>query len=201
MKDVVVVLYCGSSLTKSLYDTLLGLGVTPILIPSRVKMEDITVFNPLAIVITGSPDYVNDPRAQTVDPLVFSSGIPILGICYGMQLMAKQLGGEVKRMAKPEKECVSMTFETRGSALYRDFAEASMPVWMLHSCKLTKMPPGFVCTGKTEHTEIAAMEHEHADIYAVQFHPEHRGNDPSSQAGTALLWSFLNGICGFEYPL
>jgi GMP synthase (glutamine-hydrolysing) len=198
--NVVALLYCGSTLTRSLVDKLLGLKVNPVLFPCSTPVEVITKLDPMAIMITGSPDYVNDPRAPIVDPKIYNTGIPILGICYGIQLMAKQLGGEVKRMAAPEKECIHMDFGEHPSGLYHDFTDDGMPVWMLHTCKVTKMPPGFVCTGHTKVTEIASMENEDLNLYAVQFHPEHKGNDPSCQAGTAVIWNFLNGVCGYEYP-
>ena len=69
---------------------------------------------------------------------------------------------------------------------------------MVHSCKVTEVPANFSITGSTKVTEVAAMEDEERGLYAVQFHPEHRGKDPSSQAGTSILWNFFNKICGYE---
>lgn len=196
----VVVLYCGSSLTKNLYDGLLEFRTSPCLLPSDTPLEVIQGLDPIAIIITGSPDYVNGPRAPRVDPEIYTAGIPVLGICYGMQVMAVDLGGEVKRTPLPELRCTHMDFTDEPSVLFRDFTEEGVSVWMLHVCKVTQVPPGFSVTGFTKRTEHAAMEDEERGLYAVQFHPEHKGKDPSSQAGAAIIWNFLNGVCGHVIP-
>lgn len=193
----VALLYCGSSFTKSLYDKLQSLHVRPFLMPSDTPVADVKSINPLAIIIGGSGMAPNHPLAPKVDKGVYHAGVPVLGVCYGMEIMAMDLGGEVKRMSLPEKECVLMTKE-EPSVLYRDFADDDIPVWMAHVCKITEMPPGFSCTGYTDDSPIASMEDEERGLYGVQYHPEHYGKDPSSQAGTAILWNFLNGVCGYE---
>lgn len=193
----VVILYCGSSYTKSLYDTLLHFGLTPILLPSDTPMAMIQSLDPLAIMISGSPEYVNGPKAPKVDTAIYNSTIPILGICYGMQRMAKDLGGTVKRLPVPEKECVHLKLTDQPSVLFQDFTGAGAAVWMAHICVVTAAPEGFSVTGSTEDTAIAAMEDEERGLYAVQFHPEHLGKDPSSQAGTSILWNFLHYVCGY----
>lgn len=196
----VVVLYCGSTLTKNLYDELLGLHTSPCLLPSNTPLNVIQALDPLAIIITGSPDYVNSPRAPQVNPGIYTCDIPVLGICYGMQIMVVDLGGEVKRTSVPELRSTHMDFTDNPSVLFRDFTEEGMSVWMLHVCKVTQLPPGFSVTGFTKRTEHAAIEDEERKLYAVQFHPEHKGKDPSSQAGSAVIWNFLNGVCGHVIP-
>lgn len=196
----VALLYCGSNLTKSLYDKLVELKVRPFLMPSDTPAEDVLAINPIAIIITGSPDYVNGPNAPRIDVNLYGCGVPMLGICYGMQLMARDLGGEVKRMASPEREWCHLELTNHPSELYQDFTEEGVPVWMLHTCKLTQVPEGFVVTGSTERSEIASMEDITAGLYAVQYHPEHKGRDPTSQAGTAIIWNFLKEICEHETP-
>jgi len=194
----VPILYCGSSFTKSLYDTLINFKLRPILLPSDTPAEVLTALNPLALFISGSPEYVNSPKAPTVDTTIYTLGVPVLGICYGMQRMAKDFGGEVKRMHEREKELIHLDFTEEPSELFRDFTDAGAPVWMAHVCKVTTVPEGFSVTGTTEATEAAAMEDEERGLYAVQFHPEHLGKDDSSQAGTSIIWNFLNGVCGHE---
>lgn len=193
----VALLYCGSSFTKSLYDKLISLNTKPFLMPSDTPKDMVMAINPIAIIITGSPMAPNHPKAPKVDTEIYNQNIPVLGICYGMQLMALDHGGIVKRMPLPEKECVLMGLD-EPSVLFRDFDEDAAPVWMMHTCKVTQMPEGFSCTGHTKETDIAAMEDEVRGLYAVQCHPEHYGKDPSSQAGTAIIWNFLNGVCGHE---
>ena len=194
----VVILYCGSTYARSLFDVLLSLGVRPILLPSDTPLDVIVALDPLALVISGSPEYVNGPRAPAVDTRIYTCGRPILGVCYGMQVMARDLGGTVRRLAAPEKELIHLDFTNQPSILFRDFTDEGAPVWMSHVCVVTVVPEGFSVTASTEDTVNAAMEDEERGLFAVQFHPEHRGKDPSSQAGTAIVWNFLNGICGHE---
>jgi len=194
----VVILYCGSSFTKSLFDTLLTFKLRPVLLPSDTPYAVIEALDPLAIMISGSPDYVNGPFAPTVDLNIYDSDTPVLGICYGMQRMAKDLGGTVKRLPGPEKELTPLKFTDEPSVLFRDFTEDGAPVWMAHVCIVTEVPEEFSIVASTAVTAIAAMEDEERQLYAVQFHPEHKGKDPSSQAGTAIIWNFLNGVCGYE---
>jgi GMP synthase (glutamine-hydrolysing) len=193
----VSLLYCGSSFTKSLYDKLTNLDIRPFLMPSDTPLADVMAINPIAIMITGSPMAPNHPKAPRVDTEIYYANVPVLGICYGMQRMAIDLGGKVKRMPRPERECVMMDLE-EPSTLFRDFDEGQAPVWMMHTCKVTEMPEGFSRTGSTEDCSIASMEDERRGLYSVQCHPEHLGRDPSSQAGTAIIWNFLNGVCGHE---
>lgn len=193
----VALLYCGSSFTKSLYDKLQSLHVRPFMMPSDTPVQDVMSINPKAIVIGGSGMAPNHPLAPRVDKDIYFAGVPVLGICYGMEIMAIDLGGSVKRMSLPEKECVLME-KVEPSVLYRDFEDDELTTWMSHVCKVTEMPEGFSCTGKTKDSPIASMEDEERGLYAVQYHPEHYGKDPSSQAGTAIIWNFLNGVCGHK---
>jgi len=193
----IVILYCGSYSTKALYDKLLYLNVTPILLPSNSSEQLISSLQPKGIIITGSPNYVHDPNGYKVDQAIYNMGVPLLGICYGMQRIAVDLGGIVKRMVKPEREEQHLKLSIdHPSILYQDFTDEGAPVWMVHVCKLTQPPEGFVVTGSTEETEIASMENPDRGIYAVQYHPEHRGKGASNQAGTAIIWKFLRDVCG-----
>jgi GMP synthase (glutamine-hydrolysing) len=195
----VVILDCGSSFVRNLFNKLKDFQVLPVMVPSDTPAGDVLNLNPIGIFITGSPYYVNDPLSPQIDTDIYDAGVPILGICYGLQRMAVDLGGTVKRMAEPERECVHLYLnENNSSILYRDFTEEGAPVWMSHSCKAVTVPDGFLVTGETDETVIASMEDIERRLYAVQYHPEHKGKDPASQAGTAILWSFLEGICGHQ---
>lgn len=191
MNEKIGLLYCGSALSKNLYDKLLYLKTRPILLPSDTEMEYLDSLSLKALIITGSPSYVHDPNAEQVDQAIYNCGLPILGVCYGMQRMAVDLGGTVKRMAKPERETTPLELEAPLSNLYDNFADDIAPVWMVHVCKVTSLPEGFRVTGKTKDTPIASMENEARRLYGIQFHPEHRGKDISNQAGTAILHNFL----------
>lgn len=190
-REKIAILYCGSHLTKSLYDKLLYLGTSPILLPSNTEMEFIDSLGVKAIMITGSPSYVNDPKSEQVDKDIYNCGLPVMGICYGMQRMAVDLGGSVKRMAKPERETTQLELEEPVSSLYADFSDKVAPVWMVHVCKVIDMPANFRITGKTAQTPVASMEWEERRLYGLQYHPEHRGKDRANQAGTAILYNFL----------
>ncbi len=199
MPNNIVILYCGSAFVKGLFDKLLyHFGSSVIMLPHNFPAQKIAELDPAGIIVTGSGSYVNDPKAERVDPQIYNLGVPMLGICYGMQLMAKDLGGEVKKMAEPEKEEVQMTFSEAGkdSVLYGDFADESAPFWMSHNCKVTKVPPDFIIAGKTDMCDVASMEHRGRNFYGVQFHPEHQGRDPAAQAGTIVLWNFISKVCG-----
>jgi GMP synthase (glutamine-hydrolysing) len=187
------ILYCGSGLTQQLFDKVQKLAshvLTPVLLPSNTNIELISALAPKGIIITGSPQYVNDPNSPRVDEEIYGLGIPILGICYGMQLMAANLGGTVKRMSSYEKGLTETEFVGQGSILFQDFAEDTFHSWMVHTCKVTEMPEGFVATSKTKRTEIASFEDADKKFYGTQFHPEHR----QSQAGSAILWNFLKTV-------
>jgi GMP synthase (glutamine-hydrolysing) len=200
MPKPIVIIYCGSVFTKGLYDKLLQYHQTPVMVPHNFPADRIAALGAAGIIISGSGSYVNDPIAERVDQGIYNLGLPILGICYGMQRMAQDLGGEVKKMRNPERELQDMELNEVGkqSLLFQDFAEDGMPVWMAHNCKVTKLPPGFFCGGKTESTSIAMMADPERDFYGVQFHPEHQGRDPSSQAGSLVVYRFLKDVCGQE---
>lgn len=192
-------LYCGSSFTKGLYDKILKLGHMPIMIPSATPLDVILgmVPEPDGIIITGSGDYVNAHGAAVVDVGIYDLGVPVLGICYGMQRMAVDLGGTVKKMADSEVQLCDLEFTDAGheSFLFTDFADESCPTWMAHNCRVTVAPDFFVTTGTTEMTPIAAMECVERRLYGLQFHPEHTGRDNSDQAGTAIITRFLEDVC------
>lgn len=195
----IIILYCGSSFTKGLYDKIIKLGHMPIMVPSDTSMDDLEdmVPNPDGIIITGSGDYVNAHGAAKVDTAIYETGVPILGICYGMQRMAVDLGGVVKKMADSEVELCDLEFTQEGhdSVLFSDFADESFPVWMAHNCKVTKMPENFTLTGTTDMTPTASMEWPERKLYGIQFHPEHMGRDITVQAGTAVITRFLEDVC------
>lgn len=196
----IVLLYCGSGFIRSLFDKLAShFAIPPIQLVSNVSAKFISSLQPGGIIISGSGSYVHDLRAEQVDKSIYNLGIPILGVCYGMQRMAVDLGGEVKKMQESERELVLLNFTEFGqtSPLYTDFADNAAPVWMAHNCKVTTVPAGFQTTGSTKQTTIASMENRERRFYGVQFHPEHSGRDISAQAGTIILWNFLK-ICGYD---
>lgn len=173
------------------------------MVPSNLPAAEVAALNPQALFITGSGAYVNSPGAPRVDLATYALGIPILGICYGMQRMAVDLGGVVGKMSEAEEKLQDfelVEFEDYESPLFPDFIDGYVPVWMAHNCKVAPngIPEGFFTTGSTDFTEVAAFEDPARRFYGIQFHPEHVGRDISVQAGSAVINNFLQRVCEIE---
>ena len=161
--------------------------------PCTMPMEEIRAFRPSGIIFTGGPHSVYEEGAPTVDPEVFRLGVPILGICYGCQLMAKLLGGEVvpaKEAGAREYGRTETEFKT-DCALFRDLKKNSV-TWMSHGDYISRLPRGFVSAAQSEACPTAAICDESRRFYGVQFHPEVR----HTEQGMDILRSFLSGVCG-----
>lgn len=158
-------------------------------IPYNSPIERIKAMNPAGIIFTGGPASVNDKNAPFCDPEVFALGIPVLGICYGMQLMATMLGGSVKRSEQREYGRVDIKLNNE-SMLFSNI-ESDTTCWMSHTYCVDKLPEGFVKTGYTANCPIAAMENPSKRLYAVQFHPE----VIHTSKGKDILNNFLYNIC------
>ena len=140
--------------------------------------------------LSGGPASVYEPGAPAVDPGLFSLGVPVLGICYGHQLMAQALGGEVA--ATGQREYGGTTLHTqRAGVLLQDLAEREQ-VWMSHGDAVTRAPEGFLVTATTDTIPVAAMEDPQRGMFAVQFHPE----VAHTPKGTAIMKRFLYEGCG-----
>ncbi|MBR5093885.1 MAG: glutamine-hydrolyzing GMP synthase [Oscillospiraceae bacterium] len=161
--------------------------------PHSMPIEEIRRFDPIGIVFTGGPGSVYDPAAPHVDPAVFRLGVPILGICYGCQLMAQTLGGRVVPAADDTAREYGKTptqFDP-DCALFRDLPETSV-TWMSHGDYLAAVPPGFRLAAQTSACPTAAICDEARGFYGVQFHPE----VDHTEHGAEMLRNFLYGICG-----
>ncbi len=161
--------------------------------PCTADIGAIRAFEPIGMIFTGGPGSVYDSDAPDVDPGVFSMGVPILGICYGCQLLAHRLGGRVtpaqsdtaREYGKTETE-----FQT-DSALFRGLPEKSV-TWMSHGDHMSRIPDGFRVTARSAACPNAAIADENRRFYGVQFHPEVR----HTRYGTEMLRNFLFGVCG-----
>jgi len=167
--------------------------------PWDVSDEFIRAYAPKGIVLSGGPNSVIDGDTPRVPDAVWAAKVPVLGICYGMQAMAAQLGGAVE-LGKV-REFGYAEVRARGhSAFFRDIQDRSndeghglLDVWMSHGDKVTLLPPGFKLTGSSPACAIAAMADETRQFYGVQFHPE----VTHTKQGAALLSRFAHDICGF----
>jgi GMP synthase (glutamine-hydrolysing) len=162
------------------------------LLPFSTPIEQILLRQPAGIVLSGGPDSVYTPGAPSIDPALFEQGIPILGICYGMQLMARQLGGEVVPGAQREFGKTELRVERPGS-LFSGLND-HLVCWMSHGDRVDAPPPGFDVAARTEHAPVAAMANPVRRLFGVQFHPE----VTHTPWGTELLRNFLERECGCQ---
>jgi GMP synthase (glutamine-hydrolysing) len=144
---------------------------------------------PSGIILSGGPKSVNETPAPTLDPAIYETGVPILGICYGAQLITQQLGGEVARTGRGEYGRTTLSV-TRGSPLFVDWP-AEVQVWMSHGDAITSVPEGFVASASSPDAPVAALHDEGRSIYGVQFHPE----VVHTERGKELFERFLYDVC------
>ena len=166
--------------------------------PYDVTAEFIRDFKPRGIILSGGPNSVYEVADFKVPSQVFKLGIPVLGICYGMQSMAEQLGGKVESSNRREFGYAEMRAHGH-SALFKGIEDRRnaeghglLDVWMSHGDKVTELPPGFRIIGSNESTPIAAMADEERNFYAVQFHPE----VTHTLKGREIIGRFVHDICG-----
>ncbi|QSX08031.1 glutamine-hydrolyzing GMP synthase [Alkalibacter rhizosphaerae] len=162
------------------------------ILPYTASIERIKAKEPKGIIFTGGPSSVYGEKAPSCDPEIFELGIPVLGICYGAQLMAHTLGGKVARPQIREygKKELHLTKESK---LLLGVGESSTS-WMSHTDYIEEVPEGFAVTSITDSCPVASMEHGDRDLYAVQFHPEVE----HTQFGRQILHNFLYEICGCQ---
>ena len=171
-------------------------GVYSEILPWDADEDALREFAPAGIVLSGGPESVNVDDPPRVSQAVFDLGVPVLGICYGMQAMAAQLGGSVT--ASEHREFGYAEITTRQSTLLaglNDVAggdEPMLKVWMSHGDRVESVPPGFSVTGHSDNSPLAAMEDSERHYYGVQFHPE----VTHTLQGQAILSRFVNDICG-----
>ncbi len=161
-------------------------------VPYNIPVEKIKELDPKGIIFTGGPASVLDPKAPYCDREVFDLGIPVLGICYGMQLMSVMLGGEVERAEYREYGKTDIELDTK-SQMFKDIEEKTS-CWMSHTYFVNKLPGGFTGTAKSSSCPVVAMENTARKMYGVQFHPEVR----HTPKGNEILNNFLYEICGFK---
>ncbi|HEX2029468.1 MAG TPA: glutamine-hydrolyzing GMP synthase [Nitriliruptorales bacterium] len=160
------------------------------IVPPTVTAREIRARRPKAVILSGGPSSVHAERAPRIDPAVFDLDVPVLGICYGQQLMAQTLGGTVERTGSREYGRTLLTVEEPGRLLAD--LPLEQPVWMSHGDTVTAAPPGFRVTARTPSTPAAAFEYPERGLYGVQFHPE----VSHSRHGRDLMKRFLYDAAG-----
>jgi GMP synthase (glutamine-hydrolysing) len=207
----IVVLDFGSQYTQLIARRIREQEVFSAILPCTTPVETVRALEPAGIILSGGPSSVYDPAAPVCDPAVLNLGVPVLGICYGLQWLAHTLGGEVQRADRREYGPAELEIVGRGegrgereeenrkqklenrkenSRLFGGF-EGKQKVWMSHGDHIVRLPEGFHISARTTNA-IAAMENSARRIYAVQFHPEVR----HTERGTDILRNFVFGICG-----
>ena len=160
------------------------------IVPHTMAVADMMARRPAAIILSGGPKSVHVPGAPSIDPAVYDAGAPVLGICYGAQLVAQQLGGEVAGGGRGEYGRTSLRVVGR-SALFAELP-VDQDVWMSHGDSITAAPPGFRVVASTAEAPVAALEDPARRVYGVQFHPE----VAHTRRGQELLKNFLYGVAG-----
>ena len=185
----IVILDFGAQYTQLIARRIREQNVFSVVLPCTALLKEIESCQPVGIVLSGAPWSVYDKDAPPADPSLFELGLPVLGICYGLQFMVHTLGGKVRPADKREYGHAEVDIVT-DSALFQGLAK-KQPVWMSHGDEALQLPPGFELTAKTAHA-VAGIQNVTKRWFAVQFHPEvhHTRN------GTEILRNFIFNICG-----
>ncbi|MBM7646598.1 GMP synthase (glutamine-hydrolyzing) [Scopulibacillus daqui] len=189
-QDNIIVLDFGSQYNQLLARRIRDLGVFSELLPHTLTAEELAAKKPKGIIFSGGPNSVYGENSPKCDPKIFEMDVPILGICYGMQLMSAHFGAKVSRANHREYGQASVQVNA-SSALYKGLPE-EQSVWMSHGDLVEAPPEGFTVDAKSASCPVAAMSDESRQLYGVQYHPEVR----NSEYGNDLLKHFVFDICG-----
>ncbi|HKW65703.1 MAG TPA: glutamine-hydrolyzing GMP synthase [Terriglobales bacterium] len=187
----IVVLDFGAQTSQLIARRIREQNVFSVVLPCTAPIDEIKSYAPAGIILSGGPSSVYDQEAPVADPRVFSLGLPVLGICYGLQLMTHVLGGKVRPADKREYGHATVEI-LDGSRLFTGLPKL-LSVWMSHGDEAMELPQGFRLIGKTPNA-VAAIENPEKKMFAVQFHPEVH----HTKLGTEILKNFALEICGAE---
>jgi GMP synthase (glutamine-hydrolysing) len=192
--DTVLILDFGSQYTQLIARKTRELGVYSEIAPYTLPIEEIRALGPKGIVLSGGPQSVYEPGAYFPSRELFSLSIPLLGICYGLQILAFMLGGKVSPSAEREYGRAQLSVE-RDTPLFSGFRpQERTSVWMSHGDRVERLPPGFEVIATTQASPFAAVADEKRHFYGVQFHPE----VAHTERGKDILANFLFRVCGFD---
>ena len=156
------------------------------IVPHTVTAEEVAAKNPLAIILSGGPSSVYEPGSPSLDPGIVALGIPVFGICYGFQVMAQQLGGDVSNTGLREYGATEVA--VNGGVLF-DGQPAEQTCWMSHGDRVETAPPGFEVTASTSVTPVAAFENRESKMFGVQWHPEVLHSEYGQRVLENFLWN------------
>jgi GMP synthase (glutamine-hydrolysing) len=186
----IVVLDFGSQYSQLIARRIRELNVFSAVLPCNASLDEIRSYSPVGIILSGGPSSVYDKDAPVTDPGIFDLGLPVLGICYGLQYMVFALGGKVRPADKHEYGHAEVTIEACGSRLFEGLPK-NLSVWMSHGDEAEQLPAGFHLTAQSPNA-VAAIENPARRMWAVQFHPEVH----HTPRGKDILRNFALNLCG-----
>jgi GMP synthase (glutamine-hydrolysing) len=189
-RQTILILDFGSQYTQLIARRVRENKVFSRIIPYNTPAKEIAAMNPKGLILSGGPASVKEKKSPLPDKGIFKLGVPILGICYGMQVMAKMLGGKVKHTKEREFGKTELFIDDNANLFMR--LPGNFTCWASHGDHVTKMPPGFHTSAHTMNAPIAAISNSKRKIFGVQFHPEVTHTEKGSQ----ILSNFLFKICG-----
>ncbi len=192
MRQKIIVLDFGSQYTQLIARRIRESSVFSEVVSYDISLDTLLSKKPSGIILSGGPASVYEKNAPLCDQKLFSAGIPVLGICYGMQLMTHLLGGRVEKSSHREYGRADITILDR-SNLFQSMDKAT-PVWMSHGDKIARLPKGFDVIAKTTNAPAAAIKHKTRSLYGLQFHPE----VAHTQEGLRMLQNFIYAVCRCE---
>jgi GMP synthase (glutamine-hydrolysing) len=188
--DHILVIDFGSQYTQLIARNVREAGVYCEIYPFDAPVEAITAFNPKGIILSGGPESVTTGETPRAHNEIFELGVPVLGICYGMQTMSAQLGGSVEN--SEHKEYGHAMINLIGSCeLFKDITYGPIDVWMSHGDRVNAIPEGFEAIGASKNAPLAAISDESRRLYGIQFHPE----VTHTEDGKKIISNFVHGIC------
>jgi GMP synthase (glutamine-hydrolysing) len=191
MSEKIVILDFGSQYTQVIARRVRECNVYSVIVPFNVPATELAAMKPSGIILSGGPSSVYAADAPLPDKNIFTLGVPMLGVCYGLQLLAQFLGGKVEKGLKREYGKGTLTVKDSSCALFGRLPK-SLQVWNSHGDKLTRIPSGFKPVAVTENSEYAAIEHRGWKFFGLQFHPE----VAHTPRGREIISNFVHGICG-----
>lgn len=189
LRRPVVVLDFGAQYSKLIARRVREANVFSLIVPFNTPLDQLKALNPAGIIFSGGPASVHAPGSPLPDPAVFKLGVPILGICYGVQLFAHMLGGKVERSNRREYGIAHL--EHQDTTGFLDGVDNKTQVWMSHGDAISVMPKDFQVIGRTENCPYAAIANRSARLYGVQFHPE----VVHTPQGVRIIANFVHNVC------
>jgi GMP synthase (glutamine-hydrolysing) len=190
MPEKIVILDFGSQYTQVIARRVRECNVYSVIVRFDTPAPEIAAMKPSGLILSGGPSSVYAKDAPLPDQAIFNLGVPILGICFGVQLLAQFLGGKVEKGLKREYGKGTLTVKDPACALFSKLPK-SLQVWNSHGDKLTKIPAGFKPVAATENSEFAAIENRDKKFFGLQFHPE----VVHTPRGKEIIYNFVHGVC------